>query len=248
MAAVCNDLLTALSGDPALGLVDAVKEAAYSAATLLQNALHSETAARVLTLYRYTRLQKKLMCKGRSRYAAAAKLNKYLTAVYGETEWQKKVSSGASRLFQLFAAPARDDEWWPSLLGEIVTCVRGGSLKHLHEALLMFARHRRSIAKRYTPKSRLQLIRYYLLTEQWTARQIEADLQQMGVIAAEHPLPAAHADPLPASPSPSVHAASSPLLQQEPSAPLSPASASDQVESHALAQSPVDHEAAEEGA
>jgi hypothetical protein len=168
----------------------------------LQHAIRAETIAHALTLYRYVRLQRKLMAaaaarRGCTRLAAARRLNGWIAAAYGERwpELLPRIKHDAHRLFDLFGEPAADDDWWPQLLEELAARAGGGRAKHLLEALLVLGRHYAAIQCGYTHANRLQLLRYYLLAQQWSARQIEADLLQDGIL---------------------VEPSSSPLLLQRP--------------------------------
>ena len=59
----------------------------------------------------------------------------------------------------------------------------GGRTKHLLEALLLLNRYHEPIQRFYdTETDRLQLVRFYLRTKKWKARQIEQDLVDDGVI------------------------------------------------------------------
>ena len=80
----------------------------------LHTAIESEMVAHALTLYRYTRLQQKLMAaKGWTRIRAAQQLNPWIAAAYGEQgqELVARLKHDAHRLFDLFSEPADDDEW-----------------------------------------------------------------------------------------------------------------------------------------
>lgn len=89
----------------------------------------------------------------------------------------------------------------------------------------MLDRHHQAICEAYGQAERLQLMRYYLLTKKCSAREIEADLLQDGIIEAE----AAAAVPPPPPPPPLPVASPPPLLpQQQPEQP----EAKDGAESH----------------
>lgn len=192
-------LLSALAGDTSLQRLQPLRLANLrSAVTSLHSAIHSETVAHALTLYRYTRLQQKLMTVRRyTRKAAARKLNRWIAAAYSQ-QWPDllpRIKHDAHRLFDLFSKPANDDEWWPQLLAEITAA--GGRTKHLTLALRTLDCHEEAISNSYSNANRLRLMRYYLLTKQWSAQQIEADLLQEGVIEAALPSPQPPPPPLP---------------------------------------------------
>ncbi len=190
-------LLSALAGDASLQRLQPLRLANLrSAVNALQHAIHSETVAHALTLYRYVRLQQKLIAVRRyKRKTAARKLNGWISAAYGQ-QWPDlflRIKHDAHRLFDLCSEPADDDEWWPQLLEEIAAA--HGRAKHLLVALLALDSHHVAIRQSYTKAHRLQLIRYYLLTQQWSARQIEQDLLQDGIIEAAPPPPLSFPSP-----------------------------------------------------
>ena len=203
-------LLSALASDASLQSLSPLPLAAIrTAVTCLQHAIHSETVAHALTLYRYLRLLQKLMAMRRyTRLSAARKLNGWLAAAYSQqlSELVRRIKRDGHRLFDLFSEPADDDEWWPQLLQAIGAA--GGRAKQLIEALLMLEFHHAAIVEMYDPAERLQLMRYYLLGKRWSARQIEAGLLQDGVIqieadaAAAAAAAAAHPPPLLQAPLP----------------------------------------------
>jgi hypothetical protein len=183
-------LLAAFDRDASLQRQPSVRAALRPAVQSLQHAIRAETIAHALTLYRYVRLQRKLMAAaatrrgGCTRLTAAKTLNRWIAAAYGERwpELLPRIKHDAHRLFDLFGEPAADDDWWPRLLEELAAGTGGGRARHLLEALLALDRHYAAIQCAYTHANRLQLLRYYLLGQQWSARQIEADLLQDGVI------------------------------------------------------------------
>ena len=186
-------LLSALASDASLQSLPPLQLANLrTAVTSLQHAIHSETVAHALTLYRYIRLQQKLIAMRRyTRPKAARKLNRWIAAAYSQQlpELLKRIKHDARYLFRLFSEPAADDEWWPLLLKAIGAA--GGRAKHLIQALFILDTHYAAIQEAYGQAERLRLMRYYLLKKQWSAREIEADLLQDGVIevAAASPPP-----------------------------------------------------------
>ena len=203
-------LLSALAGDASLQSLPPLQLASLrGAVTPLQHAIHSETVAHALTLYRYIRLQQKLIAMRRyTRPKAARKLNRWIAAAYSQQlpELLKRIKHDARYLFRLFSEPAADDEWWPLLLKAIGAA--GGRAKHLIQALFMLDCHYAAIQEAYGQAERLRLLRYYLLTKKWSAREIEADLLQDGVIeVAAAAVAAAAPAALPPPPSPQAPAA-----------------------------------------
>ena len=186
-----------------------------SAVTSLQLAIHSETVAHALTLYRYIRLQQKLIVMRRyTRLSAARKLNRWIAAAYNQQlpDLLPRIKHDAHCLFHLFSEPADDDEWWPQLLQPIAAA--GGRAKHLIQALFMLDCHYAAIQEAYGQAERMQLMRYYLLGKQWSALEIENDLLQDGIIEAEPSPPLSSAShPPAASPPPLLQAPSSQLEQ-----------------------------------
>jgi hypothetical protein len=211
-------LVRALSQDASLQRLQPLTlQSLRRAARSLQVAIHSETVAHALTLYRYVRLQQKLMAT-RARYkrkAAARKLNIWIAAACSpqSTDLLRRMKRDAHRLFALFREPVDDDEWWPELLGEVAVAAGGGRTRHVLQALFLLDIHSSAIAELYNAAARLQLMRYYLLTKQ-SARQIEAELLQDGVIEAA-PLSS------PSSVSPSQQAVPVPLQLPEEEAKVS---------------------------
>lgn len=221
-------LLSALADDASLQRLPPLQLTSLrSAVTSLQQAIHSDTVAHALMLYRYVRLQQKLIKMRRyKRITAACKLNKWIAAAYRRQlpDLLPRIKHDAHRMFDLFGEPADDDEWWPQLLQNIDAA--GGRAKYLIESLLTLDSHHEAIVDGYDVAERLRLMRYYLLVKRWSARQIEADLRQDGIIEAApsplplppavlpppavHPLPAAFAPPL--LQAPAVQA----LPQQQP--------------------------------
>jgi hypothetical protein len=90
------------------------------------------------------RQEERLHGKGgevRTRLTAARRLNGWIATVYSQ-QWPEllsRIKHDAHRLFDLFCAPAGDDEWWPQLFAEIAAA--GGRAKHLLEALLELDPH-----------------------------------------------------------------------------------------------------------
>ena len=184
-----TSLLAAFDRDASLQRQPSVRAALRPAVQSLQHAIRAETIAHALTLYRYVRLQRKLMAAGTrrggcTRLTAAKTLNRWIAAAYSERwpELLPRIKHDAHRLFDLFGEPAADDDWWPRLLEELAARAGGGRARHLLEALLALGRHYAAIQCAYTHANRLQLLRYYLLAQQWSARQIEADLLQDGIL------------------------------------------------------------------
>ena len=180
-----QQLLAAFESDAAIqSLRPLLRARLRLAVESLHTAIESEMVAHALTLYRYTRLQQKLMAaKGWTRIRAAQQLNPWIAAAYGEhgQELVARLKHDAHRLFDLFSEPAGDDEWWPGQLAAIAT--DGGRARHLLEALLLLNRYHEPIQRFYdTEADRLQLVRFYLRTKKWTARRIEQDLIADGVI------------------------------------------------------------------
>ena len=178
-------LVIAFESDAAIrSLRPALRASLRPAVESLHTAIHSEMVAHTLMLYRFTRLQQKLMAaKKWTRIRAARQLNPWIEAAYGEhgQELVARIRHDAHRLFDLFSEPADDDEWWPGQLAAMVQ--DGGRTKHLLEALLLLNRYHEPIRRFYdTEADRLQLVRFYLRTKKWTARQIEQDLIADGVI------------------------------------------------------------------
>jgi len=216
-------LLSALASDASLqSLPPLPLQAIHTAVTCLQHAIHSETVARALMLYRYLRLLQKLMAVRRyTRLTAARKLNRWIAAAYSQQQPDllPRIRHDAKCLFNLFSEPADDDEWWPRQLRAVAAAAAaaaaaaGGQTKHLLRSLFMLDHHHKAICEVYGQAERLRLMRYYLLTKKWSAREIEADLLQDGVIKAEA------APPLPPPPL---------LPQQQPEQP----EAKDGAESH----------------
>ena len=79
-------MLAAFERDATTKALDrSVRARVRQAVQSLSMAIQSEMVAQVLALYRYTRLQQKLMdAKGWSRIRAAQQLNPWIAAVYGE--------------------------------------------------------------------------------------------------------------------------------------------------------------------
>jgi len=180
-----GELLAVFESDAAIQALRPLLRARLRPAVVsLHTAIQSEIVAHALTLYRYTRLQQKLMAaKGWTRIRAAQQLNPWIAAAYGEhgQELVARIKHDAHRLFDLFSEPADDDEWWPGQLAAIAA--GGGRTKHLLEALLLLNRYHEPIQRFYdTEADRLQLVRFYLRNKKWKARQIEQDLIADGVI------------------------------------------------------------------
>ena len=178
-------LVAAFESDAAIqSLRSRLRESLRPAVESLHTAIHSEMVAHTLLLYRYTRLQRKLMeAKEWTRLRAARKLNSWMEAAYGEhgQELIERIKREAHRLFDLFSEPADDDEWWPELFAGMVK--DGSRTKHLLEALLLLNRYHEPIQRFYQDEAAgLELMELYLHTNKWTARQIEQDLIDDGVI------------------------------------------------------------------
>jgi len=183
---VVADLLGALSADRSLQRLQPLTLATLrNAANLLQQAIHTETVAHALTLYRHVRLQQQLMAaRGYLRKNAARKLNSWIAAAYSQ-QWPDlltRIKRDAHRMFEVFREPVDQDEWWPTLLTEVAAA--GGRAKHLLTALFTLDRHHSAIVASYYKADRLHLMRYYLLTKRWSGHEIELDLQQDGVVGA----------------------------------------------------------------
>jgi hypothetical protein len=126
-------LVIAFESDAAIrSLRPAIQNSLRPAVEALHTAIHSEMVAHTLMLYRFTRLQQKLMAaKKWTRIRAARQLNPWIEAAYGEhgQELVARIRHDAHRLFDLFSEPADDDEWWPGQLAAMVK--DGGRTKHL---------------------------------------------------------------------------------------------------------------------
>jgi hypothetical protein len=181
-----TDLLRAVSADRSLrrlqpALLATLRNAAHS----LQQAIHIETVAHALTLYRYVRLQQQLMAaRGYPRKAAARKLNSWIAAAYSQRcpDLLARIKRNAHRLFDVFREPANEEEWWPELLEKVAAA--GGRAKHLLTALFALDSHHSAIVESYDKADWLQLMRYYLLTKRWSGCEIESDLKRDGIVGA----------------------------------------------------------------
>ena len=155
----------------------------------LQRRIHSEMVAHTLTLYHYVRLQQKLMQARRcGRLAAARQLNRWLDVAYSDqSDMLKRLKRDAPRLFDLFSEPADDDEWWVNVLEQI--SATSSRAKHLLESLFILNHHHAAIKDAYTEENQLMIIKYYILNNKWSARKIEKDLEEDGVVASPLQLP-----------------------------------------------------------
>src|SRR6478609_6971272 len=104
-----TSLLAAFDRDASLRRQPSVRAALRPAVQSLQHAIRAETIAHALTLYRYVRLQRKLMAaaaarRGCTRLAAARRLNGWIAAAYSERwpELLPRIKHDAHRLFDLF--------------------------------------------------------------------------------------------------------------------------------------------------